>query len=101
MRKQGSTDRSAPDDDMTAARQRDAYTRVFDDIASVRDGGFEHATSNPERADLEAMHDAAGNPDEDDDSDPHPDSHACRTRRLRREQHERRMIAGERTGRRR
>ena len=79
---------------VTAAHENDSYTRALDDIASVHDDELEHAAPNSERSELEAMHDSAGNPDEDYDSDPHTNGHAGGTRRLGREQHERRMIAG-------
>ncbi len=85
---------------VTAAYQSDSHARALDDIASVRDDELEHATPNSERFGLETMHDAAGNSDEDDDSDPHPNCHVGGTPRLGREQHERRMIAGKRARRR-
>ena len=47
------------------------------------------------------MDDAAGDPDEYDDADSQANRNACRTGRHRRQQHERSMIAGDRTFRRR
>jgi hypothetical protein len=52
------------------------HIRVLDYVASVRDDEFEHATADSERSDLETVHDPSGNPDEDDDSDLHPDRQA-------------------------
>jgi hypothetical protein len=92
-------DRAEPREHVTAAHQHDSRACTLDHVASVRDDELEHAMPNFERSEFEAMHDPAGNPDEDDDSDPHPDCDAGSTRRPRREQHERRMIAGNRAGR--
>ena len=56
------------------------------------------ASSSPRRtrsaAELEPMHDPTGDPDEDDDSDPHADRDPGARPGLRRQEHERRMIAG-------
>jgi hypothetical protein len=82
--------------DAITARQRDTHPRAFGGVPAVRDGGLEHAVARSERPELEAMHDPAGDANEHDDADLHPDRDAAATPWLRREQHERRMIAGER-----
>src|SRR6266851_9006877 len=100
MRQQDPSGGAKPREHMPAARQRNAHTHALDNIASVHDGGFEHAPSDSERSELEAMDDAARDPDEDDDADPHADGNPGCTPRPRREQHERGVIAGESPGRR-
>ena len=96
MRQQRAPDGAEPREHVTATHENDSHALVLEHVASVRDDELEHATPSSERPELEAMHDPAGNPDEDDHSDPHPNCDAGATRRLRREQHERRMIAGKR-----
>ena len=59
-------------------------------------GSLEHAMAALSGPELEAMHDPAGDAHEHDDADLHPDRDAAPAPRLRREQHERGMVAGER-----
>jgi hypothetical protein len=81
------------------SHEGDAYPCDLDDVAAIRDIGFEHATSNFERPEREAVHDPAGSADEDDHADSHEHCDRRSPRCLRREQHERWMIAGARMGR--
>ena len=81
---------------MPIAQEADPHVLALDDVASVRNDELEQATPSSERSELEVMHDPAGDPDKDNDSDLYPNCHARGTWRLRREQHERRMIAGKR-----
>jgi hypothetical protein len=78
---------------VTATQENDPHVRALDHVAPVRNDCFEYPTLNSERAEFDAMHDSAGNPDEDDDSDPHPNRDAGGTGRPRREQHDRRVVA--------
>jgi hypothetical protein len=82
--------------DATTARQRDPHPRELGGVAAVCDGGLEHAVPSSERAELEAMHDPAGDANEYDDADLHPDRDAAGAPWLRRDEHECRVIAGER-----
>jgi hypothetical protein len=84
---------------VTALQQRDFHVLSLDDVASVRDDELEHVTPDAERSELQPMHDSTAHPDEDDDSDPNLNCDACGMRRLRLQQHDRRMIAGECAGR--
>ena len=67
-----------PSQHAPTAPEGDAQPCALDDVTSIHDRGLEHAAARSERVELEAMHDPAGNPDEDDDSDPHAD---CDSRR--------------------
>jgi hypothetical protein len=79
---------------MVVAGERDADSRALDDVPAIRDDGFQHALSHSEPTELEPVDDPAGNPDEDDDADLQPDGYAGRGRCARREEDDRRVVAG-------
>jgi hypothetical protein len=95
-------DRPEPRKHSTAPQHENARVHALDRVALVHDDELEHvhATPGSERSELEAMHDATRHPDEDGDADTHPNGDAANARRVRREQHERGVIAGKRAGRR-
>jgi hypothetical protein len=100
MRQQCSPESTDPSEHVTASGEDDPNARALDDVASVPDNDFERAVLNPRRSELEAMHDSTRHPHEDFYADPHSDRDPCSRGGLRREQHDRGVVAGERAGRR-
>jgi hypothetical protein len=100
VRQQCPGDRAETRKHAPATHEGKAQAHMLDDVASIHDHRFEHAPSQLELSELEAVDDPAGDPHEDDNADLHADRNSGGTRRLRHEQDERRVIAGKRACRR-